>query len=187
MSRFPPSRLRKVDSGMPAEARPKPDNSPTPPPFGGTPVRYNGRERRVLMAVHEVLPPPLQGEPDDPEEALLRLRAFLEAGDTKGAVAYLRELAERWPDSERVRHYLNVLDPGPARVLHGQRTGRSREREFAWLRAHARDHPGCWLAVAGGRLVAAAPELKRVLAVVEEADPHGEAILWYQPREDIVS
>src|SRR4051794_3821294 len=104
------------------------------------------------MAVRE-RPAAQLAEPESgPEQDLLRLRDFLEAEDVEGARAYLRQLAERWPDSERVRHYLATLQPGPARAVPGS-AGRERTREIAWLRAHGQEYSGCWLVLVGDRLI----------------------------------
>jgi len=135
------------------------------------------------MAVHEVVPSSSQEAPGDPEEALLRLRDFLEVSDTRGAVAYLRELAGRWPDSERVRHYLNVLDPGPARVLHGQRS-RSFDGERAWIKAHAHEHPGRWIALYGEELLASEPTLVAVREILRQMPGREDALVFFVPGTD---
>lgn len=52
--------------------------------------------------------------------------------------------------------------------------------EFEWLRLHARDYPGQWLAVLGGRLLAADPDLRQVLARLREAGER-RALLHREP------
>jgi hypothetical protein len=110
---------------------------------------------------------------------LLRLRGFLEESDIEGARAFVKELEQRWPDSEMVRHFVRVLAPPEVRVLPGVRIRRL-DRENAWLREHAREYPGCWLAIRGDRLVAADPDLGGGLATVRQAPETEEPIHFYQ-------
>jgi hypothetical protein len=117
----------------------------------------------------------------DPQvnEDLLRLRDYLQRQDIQGARAWVQELAARWPDSERVQYYARVLAPPVARAAPG-RIGEHRDQEMAWLKAHGRDYPGCWLAIFEDRLVAAHPDLQVVLAAAREALGDERAILFYQ-------
>jgi hypothetical protein len=47
---------------------------------------------------------------------------------------------------------------------------RSRGAEFDWLRAHAREYPGQWVALDGGRLLGVAPDLKELLRCLAPGD-----------------
>lgn len=47
-------------------------------------------------------------------------------------------------------------------------SGRSLEGEKRWLRAHAGEYPGCWLALDGDRLIAADPDLDVVRAAASQ-------------------
>jgi hypothetical protein len=112
--------------------------------------------------------------------ALARLRDLLAEGDIEGARTHVRMLAAQWPGSERVRHFARVL--APPRTL-GTRpgTGRSLKREHEWLRVHGHRYPGCWLALAGDRLIAADPDLQAVLDAVEDAEGVSDPLLHRQP------
>lgn len=122
---------------------------------------------------------------EDRQEALqadlAHLRGLLERGDVEGARAWVKELANEWPDSGDVRHYTRVLAPPLVSVRRGHR-GPSRQRERAWLRAHAREYPGQWLAVLADRLVAADPDLSLVLAVVRKLPDTQRPLLHFQPE-----
>src|SRR5688572_1443111 len=89
----------------------------------------------------------------DLQQALDRLIAMLNSHDVEGARAYVKELVREWPDAERVQHYARVLEP-PRVVAVGPATGYSLEREKPWLKTHAHEYPGCWLALDGPRLIA---------------------------------
>jgi hypothetical protein len=117
------------------------------------------------------------------EEDVARLVRMLEQEDVEGARSFVKELEQRWPDSPSVRHFARVLAPPVVRVVPGA-SGRSRDRETAWLREHAREYPGYWLAVLEDRLIAADPSLDVVLAKVRET-PGAEFALFhrqYEPR-----
>ena len=119
-------------------------------------------------------------EPPQLTADLDRLRAMVEHSDVEGARAFVKELEQRWPDSHRVRHWASVLAPPVARRRPGV-TGRSLERERAWLREHGREHPGCWLAILGDQLLAADADLGVVLAALRQIPGSEEALLHLQP------
>ncbi len=111
--------------------------------------------------------------------ALSEIRDLLEEGDVEGARALVRDLEASWPDADRVRHYARML--APPRVLKADGPpGRSLESERRWLREHAHEHPGCWLAVHGDRLIAAHPRLREVLATMRATQCAEDALLHFQ-------
>jgi hypothetical protein len=112
---------------------------------------------------------------------LAQLRGMLERGDAEGARTWVKNLQQQWPDNELVRHYAQVLAPPIVSVRHGHR-GDSRQRERAWLREHAREYSGQWLAVLADQLVAADPDLDRVLAAVRETSGAQRPLLHFQPE-----
>jgi hypothetical protein len=113
------------------------------------------------------------------EESLTQLRSQLERGDVEGAREFVGQLAKRWPASERVDYWALVLAPPVARIASGAR-GRPLDRERAWLKAHAQEYPGCWLAVYGDRLIASDPDLRVVLAETRKALGAEGALLHFQ-------
>jgi Family of unknown function (DUF5678) len=111
---------------------------------------------------------------------LVRLRTLLERGDVEGARAWVKELQHMWPDSDEVRHYVEVLAPPRVSIRRGHR-GPSRHNERAWLREHARQYPGQWLAILQDQLIAADPDLGTVLAAVRQTPDAQRALLHFQP------
>src|SRR6478672_7201752 len=77
---------------------------------------------------------------------LQHLNDLLERDAVEEARRYVKELEQRWPDSERVQHYAVVLAPPVARTRHDLKA-RPRDREWKWLQEHRHEYPGCWLAV----------------------------------------
>jgi hypothetical protein len=94
-------------------------------------------------------------------EDLRCLRALLEDGNVEGARRLIADMAPRWPESTEVQHFARVLASPKARWVPGKR-GRSMDKDFAWLREHAREYQGQWVAVYDGRLIAAGPRLAAV-------------------------
>jgi hypothetical protein len=93
------------------------------------------------------------------------------------------ELARQWPDSAELRHFARVLEPPRVIPSPPGPPARRFDRDHAWLREHAREYPGCWLATLEDRLIAADPSAERVLKVVRESvDLAREMpLLSYQP------
>jgi hypothetical protein len=115
------------------------------------------------------------------EAALAPLRVLLERGDEQGARRLVGELLKQWPDSPRLQHLSRILAPPTLRARPDVKPV-SRDRERAWLGAHAHEYPGCWLAVLGDELVAADPALKVVLARMKQDPAFGDAILYFAGR-----
>ena len=55
------------------------------------------------------------------------------------------------------------------------------DKERAWLREHAHEYPGCWLAVYEDRLIAAHLRLREVVAAARAALGEEKALLFFQP------
>jgi hypothetical protein len=58
----------------------------------------------------------------------------------------------------------------PARVKAVPIADRPREAEFAWLREHATEYAGQWVALDGARVLATAPKLQELLSRIAAAD-----------------
>jgi hypothetical protein len=112
-------------------------------------------------------------------EEVQGLRDLLDAEDIEGARRFVKELEVRWPDSERVRHYAHVLAP-PVVRMRGDIRVRPLNNEWEWLRQHAHEHPGCWLAVLGDQLVAADPDGSVVRAKAREVPGEDRPLIYYQ-------
>jgi hypothetical protein len=113
-------------------------------------------------------------------EALVSLRDRLERGDIDGARAMVARLTGEHPDSEDIRYYARML-ARPQVISRPGEPSRRLDQERAWLRAHAREYPGCWLAVSGDTLVAAGPDYAAVLATVRRTVGVDNAVLYFQP------
>jgi hypothetical protein len=108
------------------------------------------------------------------------LRDLLERDRVDEARQFVQELAQRWPESERVQHYAHVLAP-PKVLPRPNIPPRSREREFKWLKEHASEFPGCWIAVHEDRLIAADPDQRVVITKARDVLGEQGALLFHQP------
>jgi hypothetical protein len=110
------------------------------------------------------------------------LRRLVEAGQVEEARLLASELADEWPDVPEVQTWAQVL--APPRVL--SRTGPAgppRDAERAWLKEHAREYPGCWIAVSGERLICAHRQLAEVQKAIREAKDPADPVLFFQPAD----
>jgi hypothetical protein len=111
---------------------------------------------------------------------LQHLRDLLEANKVAEARRFVKELEERWPEAERVQHYAHVLQPPKVR-MRPDIPARSSEPDWKWLEEHAREYPGCWLAIYDGRLIAADPD-RQVVRKKAAQELAGESYwLFHQP------
>lgn len=122
---------------------------------------------------------PVQYEEPALHEELLKVRELLETGDVDAARALVARLSSICPDNERVRHYARVL--APPEVLGYGPPSRSYQPERDWLKAHAAEHPGRWLAIHCDQLVAASTELSEVLAVLRHTPGIADSLLHFEP------
>jgi hypothetical protein len=116
------------------------------------------------------------------EAALAHLSKLLEADAVPEARAWVRELQARWPDAERVSHWARVLEPPRSWVERGKGM-RALHQERVWLREHAHEYPGCWLAVYKDRLIAADADFRKVVAATRQTIGNEKALLHFQPRQ----
>jgi hypothetical protein len=138
---------------------------------------------RATAAVQEIACPETGAVTTDQERLAADLKCLLdmlEHGRVEAARAFVKELEQRWPDAERVRHYAHVLAP-PVYRSRPDIPARSREREWKWLEEHGHEYPGCWVAVFEDRLIAADPDLQVVLARTHEAIGEESAYVFHQP------
>jgi hypothetical protein len=113
-------------------------------------------------------------------EQIGTLRDRLESGDIEGGRALLSRLLEQFPDSSEAQFYARML-ARPTAIAPPGEPERRRDRERDWLRAHAREYPGCWLAVSGDALVAADPNYAEVIAAVRRTVGVDSVVLYFQP------
>jgi hypothetical protein len=113
------------------------------------------------------------------QKALDRLQQLVNSSRVEEARSYVKDVIREWPDSERAQHWDRVL--APPRVLEGKpATGGDISGERAWLKAHAHEYPGCWIALLGDRLIAVDPDLDKVRSFAK-ADGAVDPLFHFSP------
>ena len=138
---------------------------------------------RALETVPGVEDPAAETGPTDQERLaadLQHLRDLLEGVRITEARRFVKELGQRWPESERVRHYAHVLQP-PVVRSRPDIPARSSAREWKWLEEHGHEYPGCWLAIYEDRLIAADPNRRVVMARAEQELGDEPYLIFHQP------
>jgi hypothetical protein len=139
---------------------------------------------RAAGAVKSIETYPTEPEQTDQQRLaadLQHLRDLLTAADVPEARRFVKELEERWPEAERVRHYAHVLQPPKVR-MRPDIPARSSEREWKWLEEHGREYPGCWLAIYEDQLIAFGPDRQVVTAQAEQVLGEETYLIFHQPE-----
>lgn len=89
------------------------------------------------------------------------IRDFIEKGRWEEALEIAAHGLAEHPESEILARWKDLLTPRPPRLT-GEATGKLRDEENAWLRAHAREYEGQWVVLEGGTLVAVGSGLQEV-------------------------
>jgi hypothetical protein len=117
------------------------------------------------------------------EEAVAHLVRLIETHHADEAEALAPQYAARWPENRALRHFAYVL--GPTRYIEGPKgpSGRDFSRDCAWLKAHARDYPGCYIALREDEVIAIDPDIKRVTELADAARENDSRaiLLHYEP------
>ena len=109
------------------------------------------------------------------------IQRLLSAGQVSDARAIACRAASEMPGSDVFAQWQEVLAPPRARLA-GKATGRSRRGEQAWLREHAHDYKGQWVALRGDMLIAAGRVLRDVRERAREASRLTEILFHFVPE-----
>jgi len=110
------------------------------------------------------------------------IQRLLSAGRVSDARAIAARAASRMPGSDVFAQWQEVLAPPRARLA-GKATGRSRRSEQAWLREHAQDYKGQWVALRGDMLIAAGRLLQEVRERARKAAGLTEILFHFVPED----
>ncbi len=99
-------------------------------------------------------------------EYLALIRSRLDQGEVLEARRLAGEAASVYPGDHDVTRINKIL--APALVTRTPTLDADRTKEFDWLRQHADDFLGKWIAVLDGTLIASAETLRELLSAVEK-------------------
>jgi hypothetical protein len=130
----------------------------------------------------ETVAVPTQREaPETAEAALKVVRTLVEAGKVRLARERTTAFLEIWPDDARLQSAANVLAPPQVWSHKSERPRTTGEQEFKWIREHALEYSGQWVALLGDQLLASGRDFKLVRAELETIEGGSDALLHFQP------
>jgi hypothetical protein len=115
------------------------------------------------------------------EAAEREIAQLAEAGRVREARESLQHALAVSPQSAGLKEWQKVLAPPMVRRVKGARTP-SRQREREWLKLHASEHRGQWVALVGNRLLAAGPAFADVVAEARRKGEAASALVHFVPR-----
>ena len=118
----------------------------------------------------------------DLRAGLERIRREVEAGRVEEALRVAESLALDWPEDRTLQHWRQVLRPTTIRLLPPE-PARDFEKERKWMREHAHEHAGEWVALKGDRLVCADPSAGAVHRAMADRSDRSELIVCYIPPD----
>jgi hypothetical protein len=121
----------------------------------------------------------LQIAHDDAHELFVpRIRRLLEErADIRGARRLLAEAREHGSLEPELEEFEKLLAPPTYKLTPAE--GLDRSSELQWLREHAKEYRGQWVAVLQDRLLAHSPILREVTRHLEEVAPGAPALLHF--------
>lgn len=127
-------------------------------------------------------PPPevkraLEVARNESEPYVRRIRALLELADLRGARKLLAEAQERGSSEPELEKLEKLLAPPTYKLTPVRDFDRSAEMQ--WLKDHAKNYRGHWVAVLGSELLSHAPELSDLLRELDAVDPGRSALLHF--------
>lgn len=109
-----------------------------------------------------------------------RVKALVEASRVEEARELIRDAEAKWPENSRVRYWASVLAP-PRLIGVRPASGREMATDWGWLKEHADEYRGCWVAVHNGELLAANPKLRVVHEAVLACPDRKEPLVHFIP------
>lgn len=107
----------------------------------------------------------------NPRTTADRIRDLVEREHLTAARDLLASALESGDRDPAVEAWRTVLAPAQVVKRRARALEPSRDREIAWLDAHAREHRGQWLALDGDQLVAQASTLEELHALLPRTTP----------------
>jgi hypothetical protein len=111
---------------------------------------------------------------ESPEVVEKQIRSLLMEGRILEAQHLLASAGSKAPIDPKLREVL-----APAKVRKSDARDVDRSAEFRWLKTHAAEYQGHWVALLGENLVAASEILQELLAQLEELQLEGKPLIHH--------
>lgn len=161
-------------------------NNPTEPELQGwrealSRARILGTEPAVEFDQNTVSPeikPALAVVAHNQDEPFVqRIQALLELADLRGARKLLQEARERGSLEPELEKLEKLLAPPTYELIPAD--NRDRSDEIQWLKEHANEYRGQWVAVLENQLLAHSPVLRDLMRRLDEVAPGVPALLHF--------
>ncbi len=116
-------------------------------------------------------------EPSSAEEFVEAIRFLLAEGKAGPARRTAAEGAARFPEHSGLAKTNRVLNP--TRIVSGAADAPDRKQEFAWLREHATQYHGSWVALLKDQLLASGETLEAVLQEIRARGLESQALVHH--------
>lgn len=107
------------------------------------------------------------------------IRAEVERGNLRRARELVARAMQSTPNDPDVLRWYQVV--APAVVRPGATCGADRRRDLEWLRIHASEHSGRWIAIDGGDLLDESPTLADLLNRIRNSHPTRTPLVEWIP------
>ena len=143
--------------------------------FGGTRIIVNPVE-----SPQEPSKPTLLGhltaEPGSAFE-LMYVKYLLGEGRVTMAREMLQRILQQYPADEKLLHLYNAIAPG--KVVRTNMHYSDRTLEMDWIRVNSSVYRGKWIALLGANVIGIGDDLKSVLRMVQEQQPHATPLIHH--------
>ena len=108
---------------------------------------------------------------------LMYVKYLLEEGRVTMAREILQRILQQYPADEKLLHFYNAIAPG--KVVRTNMHYSDRSLEMDWIRVNSSVYRGKWVALLGANIVAIGDDLKSVLRMVQEQQPHATPLIHH--------
>lgn len=126
---------------------------------------------------------PLRKPDPEPLSYSDRIRHLVQVGEILEAQKLLAEALEQEDCGEDLSYWERLIGPTKKFRVGGEKAP-DPAPDFRWLREHAQEYDGQWVALRNGELLASASSLKEVLSALKELEPEQATLLhriYYHP------
>lgn len=120
-------------------------------------ITWLGAASTVQLARPLPIPPVLSVE---------RIKDVLSTGDIQTARRLMDQAHKDWPEDEGLKRLARMVEPPRVVAVRSNSSGTDHEANRRWIRDHASQHRGSWVAVHDGHLLGVAPSVSELRALV---------------------
>ena len=113
------------------------------------------------------------------EEDIDSLRRVLRGQSLGKTIEFYKEVRARHGDAPELAEWKRVLCPPRARIVKSDRPARDHTPSFEWIRAHAEEYWGEWLALLDGQLIAHGKDSGEVLREARANSPEPDFLFFF--------